>query len=87
MWSVSKALHIPLDPKVKELKSLPFTISYVIRKRQQIDSLSELGKEKMPPFDLLWDGTPEDLDAWIADVLKLDHTAMVTGIDLSQVEE
>ena len=78
---------MPLDKRIKNLSDTPHTISYVIRKRQQIDSLSELGKEKMPPFDLLWDGTPEDLDAWIADVLKLDHTAMVTGIDLSQVEE
>ena len=37
----------------------------MIRKRQQIDNLSELPKDKRPPDDILWDGTPEDLDDWL----------------------
>lgn len=71
MWSVSKALQVPLDPKVKQLTQLPYTISYVIRKLQQIDNLNELPKEKRPPDDILWDGTSEELDEWLEKVL--DH--------------
>lgn len=62
-------MSIPLDPKVKDLSQLPHTISYVIRKRQQIDNLNELPKEKRPPEDIIWDGTPEDLDEWLDKVL------------------
>jgi hypothetical protein len=62
-------LHIPLDPKVRELNQLPHTISYVIRKMQQIDNLNELPKEKRPPDNILWDGTSDDLDEWLEKVL------------------
>ena len=47
---------------------MPHTISYVIRKRQQIDSLSELPKEKRPSDELIWEGSPEDLDDWLSRV-------------------
>jgi hypothetical protein len=53
-----------LDSRIKELADLPYTISFVIRKRQQLDNLAELGKKK-PPEDIIWDGTPEDLEDWI----------------------
>ena len=43
---------------------LPWTISYVIRKRAQLDSFGELPKEKRPPDDMIWYGTPEDIDRW-----------------------
>lgn len=75
-----------MDLRIKTLSDTPHTISYVIRKRQQIDSLSELGKAKFPPLETLWDGTPEDLEEWIDRVLKVDHSDTVTGIDLSEVE-
>lgn len=65
MWSVSKALQIPLDPKIKELADLPYTISFIIRKRQQIDNLSELPKDKKPPEDLIWGDDSEALDDWL----------------------
>ena len=61
-------MQIPLDPKIKELADLPYTISFIIRKRQQIDNLSELPKEKRPPEDLIWNGTPEDLEDWLEKV-------------------
>lgn len=44
---------------------MPYTISFIIRKRQQIDNLNELGKDKRPPEDLIWDGSPEELEDWI----------------------
>lgn len=37
----------------------------MIRKRQQIDTLNELPKEKRPPDSIIWDGTSEELDEWL----------------------
>lgn len=62
-------MGVPLDPKVKHLLQLPYTISFVIRKLQQIDNLNELPKEKRPPDDILWDGTSDDLDEWLDKVM------------------
>lgn len=49
---------------------LPFTISFVIRKLQQIDNLNELPKEKRPTDDIIWDGTSEEMDEWLDKVLS-----------------
>lgn len=49
---------------------MPWTISYVIRKRVQIDSYNELPKEKRPPDKLIWYGTPEDIEKWFKKVFK-----------------
>jgi len=61
-------LQIPLDPRIKELADLPYTISFIIRKRQQIDNLSELPKDKKPTEDIIWDGSPEELEDWLEKV-------------------
>jgi hypothetical protein len=58
-------LRIPIDTRLKEIRDLPYTISFVLRKRMQIDNLSELPKEKRPPDSILWEGTSEDLDDWL----------------------
>jgi hypothetical protein len=63
-------LKIPLDTKIKNIVDIPYTISFVIRKRLQIDSLSELGSDKQPPQMLLWDSSSEELDKWLKDVLS-----------------
>jgi hypothetical protein len=63
-------LKIPLDSKVKKLRDIPHTISYVIRKRMQIDNLNELPKEKRPPEMMIWTGTPEEIESWINQVLS-----------------
>jgi len=55
---------------VSKLSQLPYTISYVIRKMQQIDNLNELPKEKRPPQDVIWDGTSDDMDEWLETVLS-----------------
>jgi len=71
-------LSIPLDPQVKELTQLPYTISYVIRKLQQVDNLNELPKEKRPPEEMIWDGSSDELDSWLDRVLgsKKEQTSM-----------
>lgn len=62
-------MQVPLDPRVEELSQLPYTISYVVRKMQQIDNFNELPKEKRPPTDMIWDGTSDELDEWLDRVL------------------
>ena len=62
-------MGVPLDLKVKHLLQLPYTISFVIRKMQQIDSLHELPKEKRPPDKILWDGDSDELEEWLDKVL------------------
>jgi len=83
-------LRIPLDPKLKKLTDVPYTISYVIRKRQQIDSFNELPKEKRPPDDLIWDGTSDELEEWIDKVFGRNKSAQQTNdkiiINIDDVE-
>lgn len=49
---------------------LPWTISYVIRKRAQIDSFNELPKEKRPPEPMIWYGDATEIDKWFDKVFK-----------------
>lgn len=62
-------MQIPLDSKIEKLEDIPHSISYVVRKRQQIDSLAELPKDKRPPEKMIWDGTPEEMEDWIDNVV------------------
>ena len=79
---MSKALRIPLDLKVKELPDIPYTISYVIKKKQQIDNLMELPKDKRPSDEMIWDGTPEELESWIDRVFhKKEQTEILLDVD------
>jgi hypothetical protein len=59
-------LHEPLPPA----DELPWTISYVIRKRAQLDSYAELPKEKRPPDWMIWYGTNEEIDEWFDKVFE-----------------
>jgi hypothetical protein len=47
---------------------MPWPMTFIIRKRQQIDSLSEIPKNKRPPDKIIWWGTPEELEEWIEKV-------------------
>lgn len=69
MWSIARALQIPLDPKVRYITDLPYTLSFTIRKREQIDNLNELPKEKRPTEQLIWEGTTKELDRWLEKVM------------------
>ncbi len=77
-------MQIPLDPRVKKLTEMPYTISYVIRKRQQIDSLSELPKEKQVPEDLIWNGTIEEINEWVESAIggKKDNNIYIDEEDI-----
>lgn len=48
---------------------LPWTMSFVARKRLQVDNLTELPKEKRPPDSILWWGSPEELEDWLDKVM------------------
>jgi hypothetical protein len=88
IWSMSKALQVPIDKRLTVLHTIPHTISFVIRKRQQIDSFSELPEEKRPPEDMIWDGTKEDLDEWFDRVFDRKNKGYEENIiiDLDDVE-
>jgi len=61
-------LHENLPPA----DELPWTISYVIRKRAQIDSFNELPEEKRPTDNLIWYGTNKEINLWFKKVFKKD---------------
>jgi len=67
---VHKHTDLPLHESLPPTVELPWTISYVIRKRTQIDSYMELPKEKRPPDTMIWYGTQEDIDDWFDKVFK-----------------
>jgi hypothetical protein len=52
-------------PGFESPTDLPWTMSFVARKRQQVDNLSELPKDKKPPDNIVWWGTSEELEGWI----------------------
>jgi hypothetical protein len=61
-------LQIPLDTRLKEIKDIPFTISYAIRKNMQVDNLYEVPKDKRPTDRMVWDGDPEELEEWLDNI-------------------
>lgn len=63
-------MHLPLDTKLKEIRDIPYTISFVCRKREQVDNLNELSKEKRPTEKQIWDDPSEELEQWLDEVLK-----------------
>jgi len=64
---------------LSELRDIPYTISFVIKKRIQIDNLNQLPKEKRPPEWMIWDKPPEQIEEWIDKVFnrKKEETAEV----------
>ena len=69
-------MQVPFDPKLTALEDLPYTISFVIKKRIQIDNLNELEKSKRPPEMMIWDGTGDEIEEWLDKVFdrKSDDT-------------
>jgi len=64
MWAATKALQVPFYLDIQDASELPFTISYVIRKRVQVDSFRELPKDKRPTEQMIWEGTSEEIEDW-----------------------
>ncbi len=75
-------------PGIKKLVDLPWTMSFIIRKRNQIDSFNELPKEKRPPTSMIWWGSPEELDRWFDKVFdrKREVGSEVLFVDESEIE-
>ena len=82
-------MHIPLDPRITELADLPYTISFLIRKRQQIDGLNELESSKRPTESIIWDGTPEEMEEWLKMVFdnKGGKSEVVFNVKESEIEK
>ena len=59
---------------------MPYTISFVIKKRMQIDNLMELPKEKRPSSKLIWEGSAEELEEWLEVVLNPDKKKKRTNV-------
>jgi len=55
---------LPFDININDVSELPYTISYIIRKKSQVDSFRELPKEKRPTETMIWEGSPEELERW-----------------------
>lgn len=80
-------MGIPLDPQVERLDKTPYTISFVVRKRQQVDSLNEIPRNKRPPEQMIWEGTSEEIDDWIDRVFKTKEKETTTNIIIEDVED
>lgn len=84
---MSKALRYPIDKRLDGMNYLPYTISYCIRKRIQVDNFYELPKEKRPPSRMIWEGSADEIENWLDKVFD-NKQPVVDGmiIDLSEVE-
>ena len=58
-------MRIPLVTCLEELYDIPHTISFVIRKKIQVDNFNELPKEKRPTVKMMWESSPEEIDRFL----------------------
>lgn len=82
---------IPLDNHIASLTDIPYTISYVIRKRLQIDNLNELPEDKRPTDYIMWHSNPDILENWLDKVMdrkgkKQDDENAVLEVDTFEIE-
>lgn len=60
----------------------PYTISFCIKKSQQIESFFELPKDKRPPEDI-WDDS-EELEIWLDNIFSNKPNSL--EIELNDIE-
>ena len=67
---------------------MPYTIAYVIKKKQQVDSLREIPKDKRPTEHMIWIGRPEDMEDWLDKAYgkKKEQYSDVVFIDEKEIE-
>ena len=58
------------DRLVENVHDIPYTISFVFRKRKQYLDMLQLPEEKRPPEPMFWLAPPEDIEEWIDRVLN-----------------
>ena len=78
-----------MNKEFRDVRDIPYTLSYVFRKRMQIDNLNELPKKERPPDDILWSDNPDDLEDWIEKVVhkkKKDDKDETFEISLDEIE-
>lgn len=82
-----KGSGLPFLEGMPSVDKLPWTVSFVIRKRMQIDSFDEVPKDKRPPDSMIWYGTTEDIDRWFDKVFKSkkDTDNIILEIDESEI--
>ena len=68
------------------MADVPYTISFVIRKRQQIDNFYELDESKRPTERMIWEGTAEDIERWLERVFNSKLKPIETEIIFDDIE-
>lgn len=79
---MSENLGVPLDKSLREIKDIPYTLSFCIKKSKQIDSFFELPKDKQPP-ESIWDDSQE-LKYWFDNLYNNEPNQL--EFDLGEVE-
>lgn len=57
------------DKPVENIYDIPYTVSFVFRKRKQYLDMMQLPEEKRPPEPMFWLAPPEDIEEWLDRVL------------------
>lgn len=80
---------MPFDKSIEHLADTPYTISYIIRKRQQVDNFNEYPKDKRPTERLIWEGSPEEINEFFDRVhgKEKDSSDQVIKFNIGEVEE
>jgi hypothetical protein len=85
MWHIVQNSNIQFDELFVGIADIPYTFSFLIRKRMQIDSWMELPKDKRPP-ESIWDD-PDELEDWFDRVFDTDkQTEFNIEYDENEVE-
>lgn len=72
MWRIVQNSNVKFDKFIEDINNSPYTFSYLIRKRMQIDSWMELPKDKRPP-ESIWDKASE-LEEWFKRINNNEET-------------
>lgn len=85
MWRIVKQFNIPLHESLKiSADDYPHTISFLIKKRMQVDSFDELSEDKKPPKSIWY--KPQALTEWFDRVYDNKQTTFDFEIDEEKVE-
>ena len=85
-WHIVRDSGISFDRLVPSVQELPYTISFLIKKRMQIDSWMELPEDRRPPI-AIWD-KPSELEDWFDRVYgENTQTEFNMNFNENEVEE
>jgi hypothetical protein len=78
-------MGILFDKRLTEIRDLPYTLAFVIRKRLQVDNLNEFPEEKRPSEHLIWNGTADDINSWLKKAIE-NKTPLTFRISEDEIE-